>query len=118
MDIELDGYDEFEELLKNMTLDVADKKRAIRAGAKIVANSLEENTPVGKTGNLAKIKIKVKDKVLYTEATIQSKAFYDIFQNFGTSQQKAHIGYFDRSVEESTENAVKAVAEVIFKKMK
>lgn len=115
--IELEGYEEFEEYVKNMSLDLTVKKQAIRSGIKVIGQGLEKDTPAGPTGKLAKIKISVKENALATEGTAKSNAFYDVFQNFGTSEQKSHVGYFDRSVEENTEEAISKVAKTIFRKM-
>lgn len=117
-DIELEGFYEYEELLKNMTLSPELKKKAVRTGIKIIADKLEKDTPQGPTGELAEIKVKVKDLGLYVEGTASSKAFYDIFQNFGTSEQKANVGYFDKSVDDSESEALEQVAKVIFNKMR
>lgn len=116
--IELEGFEEFEQYVKSMALDATIKKQAIRSGIKVIGEGLENDTPRGPTGELAKIKISVKENALATEGTAKSEAFYDIFQEYGTSEQKAHVGYFDRSVEENTEEAISKVAQTIFRKMR
>lgn len=115
--VEVEGMKEFEELLQDMVLDVNAKKKAVKAGIDIVAKSIENNSPKGKTGKLSKIKTSTKDIVLGVEGTAHAKAFYDVFENFGTSQQKAHVGYFDRAVQDSTDEAIEKVAQVIFSKI-
>lgn len=116
--IELDGLDEFQEFIEDMSLDIGTKRQSVRAGVTVIGNGLEEDTPVGPTGELATIKISVKESSLAIEGTAKSEAFYDIFQEFGTSEQKAHVGYFERSVESNTAEAIEKVAEVIFRKMR
>lgn len=117
--LELEGFEEFEKLInEEMVLDEATKRKALRKGIKIIGKSIEKYSPVGKTGKLSKIKIRIKNTGVATEALASSGAFYDIFQNFGTSEQKAHVGYFDRAVEEKAEEAIKAVAEELFRKMR
>ena len=116
--IELEGFEEFEEFVESMSLDTTIKRQAIRSGIKVIGEGLENDTPVGPTGELAEIKISVKENALATEGTAKSEAFYDIFQEFGTSEQKANVGYFERSVEENTPEAISKVAETIFRKMR
>ena len=116
--IELDGVDEFQEFIEDMSLDIYTKKQSVRAGIKVIGTGLENDTPIGPTGELSEIKISIKEKNLAIEGTARSNAFYDVFQNFGTSEQKAHVGYFERSVESNTAEAIKKVAEVIFRKMR
>ncbi|MGL4569637.1 MAG: HK97-gp10 family putative phage morphogenesis protein [Clostridium sp.] len=116
--IELEGFEEFENLLGDMSLSFSDKRRAVKKGITLIGEELEKDTPVGESGKLSKIKISVKEIELATEGTARSNAFYDVFQNFGTSEQKAHVGYFDRSVEKNTSAAVSEVAKIIFDKMR
>ncbi|OXX82673.1 hypothetical protein AVM15_17055 [Paraclostridium benzoelyticum] len=116
--IELDGLDEFQEFIEDMSLDIPTKKQSVRAGIKVIGDGIQNDTPIGPTGELSEIKITVKEINLSVEGVAKSNAFYDVFQNFGTSEQKAHVGYFDRSVENNTEEAIKKVAEVIFRKMR
>ncbi|MDQ0149216.1 HK97-gp10 family putative phage morphogenesis protein [Eubacterium multiforme] len=118
MSIEIEGMEEFEELLQNMVLDASDKKKAVRAGIKVIAKSIENKSPKGKTKRLSKIKTTVKDTGLSVEGIAHSKAFYDVFEEFGTSQQKKNIGYFDRAAQESSDEAINEVAKVIFAKVR
>lgn len=118
MDIKLEGYEEFEKLLENMVFSVEDKKKSVRNGIKVIAKHLEEDSPKGKTGKLSKVKTKIKDEGLYTEAIAYSSAFYDVFQEFGTSEQKSHVGYFDRSVKNNKDEAIEAVAKILLGKIK
>ncbi|MGG5463488.1 HK97-gp10 family putative phage morphogenesis protein [Clostridium sp. B9] len=117
--LEIEGFEEFEKLInEDMVLDESTKRRALRRGIKLIGKSIENNSPIGPSGRLSKIKIRMKNTGLATEATASSSAFYDLFQNFGTSEQKAHVGYFDRAVEDSEDKAIEAVSEEIFKKMR
>lgn len=116
--IELDGLDEFQEFIDDMSLNITTKKQAVRQGIKVIGQRLEKDTPVGATGELSEIKISVKESNLAIEGTAKSEAFYDIFQEYGTSEQKANVGYFDRSIEDHQEEAISKVAQTIFRKMR
>lgn len=117
--IEIQGLDDFEKLLQEgLVLDTSTKRRAVKNGIKVIAENLEKDTPPGPTGKLAEIKTTVREKDLAIEGLARSKAFYDIFQEFGTSEQKKHVGYFERSVNKNSKEAVEEVAKVIFSKMR
>lgn len=116
--IELEGFEDFEKFLDGMVLSQSDKRRAVKNGITVIAKGLEVDTPKGPTGELAEIKVTVREKDLATEGLARSKAFYDVFQEFGTSEQKAHVGYFERSVDSNSEKALNEMAEVIFNKMR
>lgn len=116
--IELEGFEEMEELLRDLELDESIKRKAVKVGLDIIADSIEDNSPVGKTGKLAKVKRKIKNTGLAIEGTANSSAFYDVFQDIGTSQQKKNVGYFDRAVESSVNEAIKVSTEVVFSKVR
>lgn len=116
--IELDGLDEFQEFVEDMFLNITTKKQAVRQGIKVIGQGLENDTPIGPTGELSEIETSVKESNLAVEGTTKSKAFYDVFQNYGTSEQKANVGYFDRSIEDHKEEAISKVAQTIFRKMR
>lgn len=107
-----------EDLFKDMVFSSLDKRKAIKAGINVIAEGLEKDTPKGPTGKLAEIKVTVREKDLATEGIARSKSFYDIFQNFGTSEQKANVGYFERSVNQNEDKALSNVADIIFSKMR
>lgn len=115
--LEIEGLEEFQSLVQEMSLDVSDKRKAVRAGIKVIGKGLEDDTPKGKTGKLQKVKITVREKDLATEGIARSSAFYDVFQDFGTSQQKKHVGYFERSVKNNEADAVEEVAKSIFSRL-
>lgn len=115
--IELEGFEEVEQLISDLELDESTKKKVVKVGIDIIADSIESNSPK-KTGRLSKIKRKIENTGLAIEGTAHSTAFYDRFQDIGTSQQKAHVGYFDRAVDSSINEAIKASTEVLFSKVR
>lgn len=116
--LEIEGFEEFEKFIsEDMVLDEGIKRKGVKAGITKIGKAIEKNSPQ-KSGRLSKVKVRVKNIGLAIEGAASSKEFYDIFQNFGTSEQKAHVGYFDRAVDESSNEAVEEVAEIIFRKMR
>ncbi|MGL4571795.1 MAG: HK97-gp10 family putative phage morphogenesis protein [Clostridium sp.] len=113
-DIEVDGLEELQEFMEGMIIDDTTEMKAVRKGIKVMAKSIEDNSPVGQTGKLKKMKTKVKKTPFGAEGIANSTVFYDKFQEFGTSQQKANVGYFDRAVEDASDEAVRVVADTIF----
>jgi HK97 gp10 family phage protein len=116
--IQIEGFEELEELLQDMTIDESDEKKAIRKAIDVIGDEVEKNTPVGATEKLKKIKKSVKKEGFATVGTVKMGAFYDIFQEFGTSQQKKHIGFFERSVEKSKDEAIEILGKELLDKAK
>lgn len=116
--IEIEGMDEFTDMLENMTIDEADEKRAVRKGLDVIDKSLDGQIPVGKTKRLSKRKKSVKKEGLATVGIVRLTAFYDFMREFGTSQSKSNAGFFDRAVKNSESEAVEEVAKELLEKAK
>lgn len=113
--IEIDGFDELEELVQDMVITEADEKKAIKKAISPIADEVEKNTPV-KTKKLQKSVIRsVKKEGFATVGIVRMGRFYDIFQEFGTSKSKAHVGFFERAVNKSTDEALAILSKELLK---
>lgn len=117
--MEIEGLEELMKDFSDMVIDEAEEKRALNNVCKDLKTKLENSSPLGKTKKLKKIKKAVKSDGLGFSVVLYSGAFYDIFQEFGTSKQKAHVGYFERTVRQESDNVLKTLAqELIERKIK
>lgn len=114
--IELEGFEELETLLQEMTLTDTVKKKAMKSAVEVIAEEVRSNTPSGTTGRTKKqIKTKVsKDDFSVTGQVIMG-AWYTGFEEFGTSQQKHNVGFFERSVNSSQSEALEVLTEELLK---
>lgn len=114
--IELEGFEELEELIQGMTLTDAEEKKAMKSAIDVIYKAVESNTPTGETG---KMKEKIKEKVSKDDFSITGQvimgAWYTGFEEFGTSQQKHHVGFFERSVNSSQNEALELLAKGLLK---
>lgn len=114
--IELDGFEELENIVQDMTLTEADEKKAMKSAIDVIYNVVESNTPVGETGNM---KEKIKEKVSKDDFSVIGQVimgeWYTGFEEFGTSQQKHHVGFFERSVNSSENEALEVLAKGLLK---
>ncbi|HBJ2612668.1 TPA: hypothetical protein LA742_001096 [Clostridium botulinum] len=115
--IEIEGMEELTNFLTDITIDESDERRAVKKGIEVIAKEVESNTPV-LTGRLKKIKKGVKKEGFATVGTVRLGAWWDLFQEFGTSQQKHHIGFFDRAVKGSEDEAVEIVSRELLDKVR
>ena len=115
--IEIEGMEELTKLFEDMTLTETDERKAVKNGMEVVAKEIEKNTPV-LTGKLKKVKKSVKKEGFATIGIVRLGAWWDVFQEFGTSQQKHHAGFFDRAVKSSENEAVSIVAKELLEKIK
>ncbi|AJA42864.1 hypothetical protein DP125_13640 [Clostridium tetani] len=113
--IEIEGMEEFADMLENMTIDEADEKKAMREAIKPIADEIEKNTKK-RSGKLSKLSKTVKKEGLGTVGIVRTKAFYDIFEEFGTSHAKHNVGYFDRSVKNTEDNAIEILSKELLDK--
>lgn len=113
--IELEGFEETEDLIKNMVITEEDEKRAMRAALNSPKKKLVQDTPKGFTKRLSKVKMSIKKDGFATVGIIKLGAWWDKFQEFGTSQQKHHAGFFDRSINSTTDEFMKILYEELLK---
>lgn len=115
--IEIEGLEEFTEMLEGMTLTEEDERKALRLAIKPIADEIEKNT-TKKSGKLSKVSKTVKKEGLATVGAVKTKQFYDIFEEFGASDNKHNIGYFERSVKNTEDTAVSILAKELLDKAK
>ncbi|AUM89168.1 hypothetical protein RSJ15_16210 [Clostridium botulinum] len=115
--IEIEGMEEFTNMLENMTLGEADERKAVRLAIEPIANEIEKNT-TKRSGKLSKISKTVKKEGLATVGIVKTKQFYDIFEEFGTSMSKHNVGYFDRSVKNTEGEAISILAKELLSKVR
>lgn len=115
--IEIEGMDEFTEILEEMTITEEDGKKAMRKAIKPIKEGLEKDTPKD-SGKLAKVKTSVKSNHLSIIGTVRLGAWWDKFQEFGTSFQKKNVGFFERSVSNTGDEAVGILGKELLDKAK
>lgn len=116
--IEADGFEELEKMLQEMTITEEDEKKAMRAAIKPIAEEVKKNTPED-TGELKKsIRKQVKKDGLATVGIVRLGRFYDVFQEFGTSKSKKNVGFFEKSINKSKDEAVKVLGKELLEKVK
>ena len=116
--IEMEGFDEFQKLLEDMTLTEADERKAMSAAIKVISEQLQKDTPQGETGKLSKTRMSVKKDEIGIVGEVKTGAYWDIFQEFGTSRQKTNVGYFERSEESTQDDALKVLINELLSKAK
>ena len=116
--IEIEGMEEFTEMIEDMTIDEADEKKAVKKGIEIIDKNLDGQIPIGKTKMLSKRKKSVKKEGLATVGTLRLTAFYDFMREFGTSQSKDSAGFFERAVKSSENEALEIMAKEVLDKAK
>lgn len=116
--IEIEGFEELETMLQEMTITEEDEKKAMKLAINPIAEEVEKNTPED-TGKLKKsVKRQVKKDGLAIVGIVRMGRFYDTFQEFGTSKSKKNVGFFERSVNKSQNEAVKILGAELLDKVK
>jgi HK97 gp10 family phage protein len=113
--IELSGFEELETLLQEMTLTDTVKKKAMKSAVEVIAEEVRSNTP-SETGSMKKqIKTKVNKNDFSVTGQVIMGAWYTGFEEFGTSQNKKNIGFFERSVNNSENEAIEVLTKELLK---
>lgn len=115
MGIEIKGFDDIFEELDDMNISDKKKRRALREGSEIVRQAVIDNSPV-KTGKMKKrwkSTIKRFDGNLGFE--VKGDTVEDIYNEFGSSGNKQHIGFFSNAVDKVSDKAVNIIAKGVLK---
>lgn len=101
--------------LDNMNISDKKKRNALKIGAEIVRQSVVDNSPVltGMMKKRWKSNIKRFDGNLGFE--IRGDTPQDIENEFGSSRNKKHIGFFSKAVDKVSNVAVKVIADEVLK---
>lgn len=115
MGIEIKGFDDIFEELDDMNISDRKKRNALKEGAEIARQAVIDNSPVA-TGRMKKrwkSIIKRFDGNLGFE--IRGDTVQDIENEFGSSKNKKHIGFFSNAVDKVSNEVVNIIAEEVFK---
>ena len=115
MGIKLEGFEDIFSTLDDMDISDKKKKKALKSGVEIVRQAVIDNSPV-RTGRMKKrwkARIRRIDGDLGFE--VKGDTVEDIYNEFGSSGNKKHIGFFSNAVDGVTEKAIKTIAEGVLK---
>lgn len=116
--IEIEGFEELETMLQNMTITEADERKAMQKAIEPIYNEVAANAPE-RTGNLKKqIKKQVVQEGFATVGVIKLGAWYSLFNEFGTSKSKKNVGFFERAVNKTQAEAVSILSKELLNKAK
>lgn len=112
---EIEGMEDLEELLSEMTLDIVDEKKAMKAAIQPIKEEVEKNTPVlsGDMKDDIKTSVRQSKEGIVGEVKIQN--FHVLFQEFGTSYQQANVGFYDRSINKTYKEGLNILARELLK---
>lgn len=113
--IKMNGLDELERDLKDMQITKTEEERILKKCGDIFVKKVKENTPVltGYTKKSVKKKLVKENEGRAVEVSVN--AWDAIFSEYGTSKNKAHVGFFENSIEDASEEVFNYVEKEIFK---
>lgn len=114
MALEIKGFDDVFKDLDDMNISDTKKRRALRNGAEIILNSIQKNSPK-RSGSL---KDRWKSKITRIDGDlgfeIKGDTLQDIYNEFGSSDNKKHIGFFSNAVDQVSNKAINIIVEEVF----
>lgn len=115
MGIKLEGFEDIFSTLDDMNISDKKKKEALKSGADIVRQAVIDNSPV-RTGRMKKrwkANIRRIDGDLGFE--VNGDTLEDIYNEFGSADNKKHIGFFSNAVDGVTDKAIKTIVKGVLK---
>ena len=112
--VELEGFEDLTELFKDLEITEQEERAALNIIGNIAEESIDNNMPK-KSEEMSK---SVKKKIKRTDegnlgVEVKVTKFYAPFQEFGTSQQKHNVGFFDRSINAVIDKAIEEAKKLI-----
>lgn len=116
--IEINGFDDLEKFIQDMTLTEQDKNKAMRAALKPVYEVTQKDTPVRSEKLKESEVMQVKKQGFATVGIVRYGVFWDVMNEFGNSKNKQHVGFFERAVNKTTNEALSILASELLDKVK
>lgn len=115
-ELNIDGFDDIYKMIEDMKITESKQKKALALAGDIVLKKAKDNAPVD-TGKLKKnIKKYVRqDETGDLVCEIKVNSFYGMFTEYGTSKDKSHVGWFSNSIEDTKEEAINKLKEVLLR---
>lgn len=114
MALEIKGFEDVFKDLDDMDISDTKKRRALRSGAEIIFNSIKKNSPK-RSGTMEK---RWKSKITRIDGDlafkIEGDTPQDIENEFGSSTNKKHIGFFSNAVDEVSNSAINIIVKEVF----
>lgn len=116
--IEVTGMEDLIDDIESMTITDSDEKKIMKYAIEPAEQMVNNNAPKYK-GDLQKnIKSTVKKIDFATVGQIKLGQWYSMFTEYGTSQSKAHVGWFERSINNTLDEVMSRLADGLFEKVK
>lgn len=115
-DWDLSGLNELVTICNEMEISDTKERKALNIGGEILLKSAIENAPelTGYTEKSIKKKITKNDDG-DTSCVISVNAWDAGFNEWGSSKNKNHIGFFENAIDDKLDEAIRAMKEVILK---
>lgn len=114
--IEIEGLEELTQFTEDMTITESDERKAMKKALEPVAKQLTDDTPKGATKKLSKVRISIVREEFATVGKVRLGAWWDMFQEFGTSRSKKHVGFFERSINSTQDKAIEILSNELLNK--
>lgn len=114
--IEVTGFDDVEKYVQDMTLTDSDKTKAMKAAIRPMYCATQSVTPVRSGALKQSEKEQVKKEDMATVGIVRYGKFWDIFNEYGTSKDKSHVGFFSKAIDQSSDEAVQILAKGLLDK--
>lgn len=115
MELSFSGLEDLQNLCTEMEISDTKARRGLNAGGDILLEALEPETPK-ETDKMVESE---KKQITKVDGEIGCRVFvgewYSSFQDWGTSQQKANVGFFERAVEGCADKVVEAMKNEVLK---
>lgn len=111
----IEGFDELISKLEKMQITEQEERKALNIAGELIKQNVENESPLdlGKTKKSIKKQIKRIDGNM--SCVIKVGKWYAKFQEYGTSQSKSNVGWFEKAIRDKEKEAISLISKELLK---
>lgn len=111
----IEGFDELISKIEKMQITEQEERKVLNLAGELIKQNVENESPVdsGETRKFIKKQIKRIDGNM--SCVIKVDKWYAKFQEYGTSQSKANVGWFEKAIRDKEKEAISLISKELLK---
>lgn len=114
-EFEIKGFDELISKVEKMQITEQEERKALNNAGELVKQNVEKESPVDTEETKKSVIKQIKRIDGNMSCVIKVDKWYAKFREFGTSQSKAHVGWFEKAVRDKEKEAISLITKELLK---
>lgn len=111
----IEGFDELISKIEKMQITEQEERKALNIAGELIKQNVENESPVDTEKTKKSVKKQIKRIDGNMSCVIKVDKWYAKFQEYGTSQSKANVGWFEKAIRDKEKEAISLIAKELSK---